>query len=256
MPPSHLRPRKTPVQARALETRSRILDAAARVFSVHGYAAGTTNRIAAEAGLSIGSLYQYFPNKDAILVTLVRAHVTEGTEAVLAAVEQARHLPADDLAGRVRAIVDAVVGVHAGDTALHQVLFEEAPRPPELLDELRALEDGAVHVAAELIAVRPPADLTHEDEMTARMVSPRSSRWSIASSPPASRGWRSTTSGVRSPLWWCGTWPAATGRSLVRAPAGRRTGRWRSSAPSGRRPRSPRGVRAPSSTPAGAPPPG
>jgi len=170
MPPSRLRPRKTPVQARALETRSRILDAAARVFSVRGYAAGTTNRIAAEAGLSIGSLYQYFPNKDAILVTLVRAHVTEGTEAVLAAVEQARHLPAEDLAGRVRAIVDAVVSVHAGDPALHQVLFEEAPRPPELLDELRALEDGAVHVAAKLIAGRPPADLTHEDEMTARMV--------------------------------------------------------------------------------------
>ncbi len=170
MPPSRLRPRKTPVQARALETRSRILDAAARVFSLHGYAAGTTNRIAAEAGLSIGSLYQYFPNKDAILVTLVRAHVTEGTEAVLAAVEQARRLPGEDLAGRVQAIVDAVVGVHAGDPALHQVLFEEAPRPPELLDELRALEDGAVHVAAELIARRPPADLTHEDEMTARMV--------------------------------------------------------------------------------------
>jgi AcrR family transcriptional regulator len=170
MPPSRLRPRKTPVQARALETRSLILDAAARVFSVHGYAAGTTNRIAAEAGLSIGSLYQYFPNKDAILVTLVRAHVTEGTEAVLAAVEQARHLPAEDLTGRVRAIVDAVVGVHAGDPGLHQVLFEEAPRPPELLDELRALEDGAVRVAADLIAARPPADLTHDDEMTARMV--------------------------------------------------------------------------------------
>jgi AcrR family transcriptional regulator len=170
MPPSRLRPRKTPVQARALETRSRILDAAARVFSVHGYAAGTTNRIAAEAGLSIGSLYQYFPNKDAILVTLVRAHVTEGTEAVLAAVEQARHLPAEDLTGRVRAIVDAVVGVHAGDPGLHQVLFEEAPRPPELLDELRALEDVAVRVAADLIAARPPADLTHDDEMTARMV--------------------------------------------------------------------------------------
>jgi AcrR family transcriptional regulator len=170
MPSSRLRPRKTPVQARALETRSRILDAAARVFSVRGYAAGTTNRIAAEAGLSIGSLYQYFPNKDAILVTLVRAHVTEGTEAVLAAVEQARHLPAEDLAGRVRAIVDAVVGVHAGDPGLHQVLFEEAPRPPELLDELRALEDVAVRVAADLIAARPPADPTHDDEMTARMV--------------------------------------------------------------------------------------
>jgi len=170
MPPSRLRPRKTPVQARALETRGRILDAAARVFSLHGYAAGTTNRIAAEAGLSIGSLYQYFPNKDAILVTLVRAHVTEGTEAVLAAVERARQVPAEDLAGRIGPIVDALVGVHAGDPALHQVLFEEAPRPPELLGELRALEDVAVHVAADLLAGGPGADVTHDDEMSARMV--------------------------------------------------------------------------------------
>lgn len=170
MTPSRLRPRKTPVQARALETRSRILESAARVFSLHGYAAGTTNRIAAEAGLSVGSLYQYFPNKDAILVTLVRAHLTDGAEAVLAAVERARPLPAGDLTGRIQAIVDALVGVHAGDPALHQVLFEEAPRPPELLDELRVLEDAAVRVAANLIAGRPRAGITHEDEMTARMV--------------------------------------------------------------------------------------
>jgi AcrR family transcriptional regulator len=170
MPSSRLSPRKTPVQARALETRGRILDAAARVFSEHGYAAGTTNRIAAEAGLSIGSLYQYFPNKDAILVTLVRAHVTAGTEAVLAAVERARDVPAADITGRVRPIVDALVGVHAGDPALHQVLFEEAPRPPDLLAELRDLEDVAVHVAADLLAGGPGAEVTPEAEMTARMV--------------------------------------------------------------------------------------
>ncbi len=156
------------MQARAVETRRRILDAAARVFSRHGYAAGTTNRIAAEAGLSIGSLYQYFPNKDAILVALVRAHMDDGAAAVAAAADEALHLPLDDVASRVGLVVDAFVDVHAGDPALHQVLFEQAPRPPELLAELRALEDAAIAVAVELL---PVAGLgPHARVTTARVV--------------------------------------------------------------------------------------
>ncbi len=143
------------MQSRAVETRRRILEAAARVFSRHGYAAGTTNRIAAEAELSIGSLYQYFPNKDAILVALVRAHMAEGAAAIGAAAEQARRRPHGDLAARVRLVVDALVDVHAADPALHQVLFEQAPRPPELLAELRALEDVAIALAVDLL---PAAD--------------------------------------------------------------------------------------------------
>ena len=71
-------PRKQPRQHRSRQTRQRILDAAARVFADHGYAAGTTNRIAERAGLSIGSLYQYFPNKDVILVELMTAHLHAG----------------------------------------------------------------------------------------------------------------------------------------------------------------------------------
>ncbi|MGP4022502.1 TetR/AcrR family transcriptional regulator [Actinomadura sp. 3N407] len=83
--PRPLRPRKTPRQSRSAATDERILDAAARVFVEHGYAAGTTNRIAEAAGLSIGSLYQYFPNKDAILLQLARRHVEQGRRAVTAA---------------------------------------------------------------------------------------------------------------------------------------------------------------------------
>ena len=70
-----LQPRKQGKQQRAVVTRQRILDAAAHVLATHGYAAGTTNRVAEAAGVSIGSLYQYFPNKDAILVELATAHV-------------------------------------------------------------------------------------------------------------------------------------------------------------------------------------
>ena len=56
------------------------MQAAAQVFARHGYAAGTTNRIADRAGVSIGTLYQYFPNKDAILIALIERHIQEGEE--------------------------------------------------------------------------------------------------------------------------------------------------------------------------------
>jgi AcrR family transcriptional regulator len=149
-PEKRLRPRKTPRQPRAVETRARILDAARDVFAEHGYAAGTTNRIAEQAEMSVGSLYQYFPNKDAILVELVQEHIDHGTHEVLAAL--AATPDADgDLTSMVPAIVAALVAVHARDRRLHQVLFEESPRPPSLLRRLHELEDIVVaSIAARL----------------------------------------------------------------------------------------------------------
>ncbi len=152
----HLRPRKQPRQRRAHETRARILDAARAVFEEHGYAHGTTNRIAAQAGLSVGSLYQYFPNKDAILVELVDAHIESGSAAVLAA------LPSDPagwgalpLADVIEPVVAAMVGLHADGRGLHRVLFEEAPRPPEQLARLRALERDLTAMVATHLAAHP-----------------------------------------------------------------------------------------------------
>ena len=54
-----------------------LLDAAAQVFEERGYAAGTTNRIAERAGLSIGTFYQYFPSKEAAAVVLLERHLEE-----------------------------------------------------------------------------------------------------------------------------------------------------------------------------------
>ncbi len=167
---SRLRPRKQPRQPRAVETRARILDAARTVFAAHGYSAGTTNRIAEAAGVSVGSLYQYFPNKDAILVELVRVHVEEGTHAVLAATDGMVPGPADPhaLAPLVRAVVTAMVRVHAGDRRLHRVLFEESPRPPSLLAELRRLEDAVVDLVQVQLDAAFPDGTDHE--LPARIV--------------------------------------------------------------------------------------
>jgi AcrR family transcriptional regulator len=163
-----LRPRKVPRQPRAAETRARILDAARQVFAAFGYSAGTTNRIAEAAGLSVGSLYQYFPNKDAILVELVRRHLAEGTAAVVERLGRAGGLP-DRLEDRIGLFVDAMLANHVGDPRLHQVLFEEAPRPRPLLDELHATEEWAVALAEEVLRSDPTvrvADLA----MAARLV--------------------------------------------------------------------------------------
>ena len=69
-------PRKSPRQGRSQRTVDRIVEAAARVFNEAGYPSATTNGIAAEARVSIGSLYQYFPNKDALLIEIARRHVS------------------------------------------------------------------------------------------------------------------------------------------------------------------------------------
>lgn len=76
-------PRKHPTQGRSRETVRAILEGAAQVLEREGYAAATTDRIAERAGVSVGSLYQYFPNKDAILLALGRCHAIEGAQILL-----------------------------------------------------------------------------------------------------------------------------------------------------------------------------
>jgi len=168
MPPaSRLKPRKQPKQQRSAETRQRILDASARVFARHGYAAGTTNRIAEAAGLSIGSLYQYFPNKDSILAELMTDHANAGV-AVIQELLGAEGLP-PDLDGKLRLFVHATVLNHHDRPALHRVLFEEAPRPAPLVRRLRAAEQWVVAAAEQLLADDPEVAVA-DTAMAARLV--------------------------------------------------------------------------------------
>lgn len=162
-----LKPRKVPIQARANETRDRIVEAAARVFARKGYTAGTTNRIAAEAGVSIGSLYQYFPNKDAVLAELVRRHVDDGSAALTERLAEGG-MP-DRLEDRIGLLVDAVLANHVGDPRLHQVLFEEAPRPRAVLDELHAAEKWAIDAVESLLRSDPSVHVA-DPPMAARLV--------------------------------------------------------------------------------------
>src|ERR1700722_13701556 len=75
--------RKTPAQKRSVATVAAILEAAARILETQGLEAYSTNAVAARAGVSIGSLYQYFPSKDAI----TRALISRGAEELLADIQ-------------------------------------------------------------------------------------------------------------------------------------------------------------------------
>lgn len=119
-----LRPRKRPVQARSQATVDAIVDAAARVLVQGGYDGFTTNRVADRAGVSVGSLYQYFPNKEALLAELTGRHVAaleRGFEAAMARIGDA------PLAEVVAALIEANVAVHLVDPELHRVLSAEVP---------------------------------------------------------------------------------------------------------------------------------
>jgi AcrR family transcriptional regulator len=133
---------------------ARILDAGARVFAEMGYAAGTTNRIAATAGVSVGSLYSYFPNKDAIVTQLVRRHIDDGIREIGARLAQT-DLASLPLEERTRRFVEATVSIHSDDPALHRVLFEEAPHSLDVLSDLRSFEHDTVRAVELLLADDP-----------------------------------------------------------------------------------------------------
>jgi AcrR family transcriptional regulator len=85
-----LEPRKTPVQARSAESVSAILEATIQVLLDVGKERLTTTRVAARAGVSVGTLYQYFPNKSALLQAVLKRHFSEITDAVEAVCHEQR----------------------------------------------------------------------------------------------------------------------------------------------------------------------
>lgn len=146
--------RREPVQARSRKLVGWILDAAIQVYDEHGYAAGTTTRIAERAGVSVGSLYQYFPDKHAILMGLARRHIEEGHALARRLLVEARATPRD-LDGLVRLFVTGFLDLHRHNPTLHRLLFEEIPLPSSVRDLLRAFEDDLVTEVAALLTDRP-----------------------------------------------------------------------------------------------------
>lgn len=120
--------RRRPRQRRARQTVEAVLDAVGHVVRRHGVGGVTTNRIAAAAGVSIGSVYQYFPDKHAIFAALHQRHVDEiGRLIERVLVEHA----ASSLESFVGALVEALVEAHGADPELHGVMVTAVPHGAE-----------------------------------------------------------------------------------------------------------------------------
>ncbi|TWT01683.1 TetR/AcrR family transcriptional regulator [Reyranella sp. CPCC 100927] len=116
--------RKRPEQDRSRATVEAILEAAARILARDGYGGFTTNHVAAKAGVSVGTLYQYFPNKESLLGELIRRHRNAIEDGIEEVAPRAQDLPFEDV---VRAAIEQVVCAHLVDPALHRVLSETPP---------------------------------------------------------------------------------------------------------------------------------
>ena len=142
--------RKTPRQRRSAETVEAILTAAAHILEKEGFDAATTNRVAVKAGVSIGSLYQYFPNKESLVRALNDRHTKEILDLLRKRFGELQEAP---LKNSVRAIVQTMVEVHRVNPALHRVLVNVVPGIGGLA-ETRVVEDAAAALLTQFLKAR------------------------------------------------------------------------------------------------------
>jgi AcrR family transcriptional regulator len=120
-----LEPRKTPVQARSAVTVQAISEATIQVLLSHGVERFTTTRVAERAGVSVGTLYQYYPNKRSLLFAVLENHLDKVAARVEAACESARHKPlAEMIKEMVEAFVDAKLERADISVALYRISTE------------------------------------------------------------------------------------------------------------------------------------
>ena len=133
------KPRKSPTQQRSQLTVAALLKATAHILVKEGYESASTNRIAEAAGVSIGSLYQYLPSKEALVAAVVDRHMQEMMQLLRAAVDRVREQPVEVA---TRELVRVMIDAHRVDPRLHRVLVEQVPRVGRL-ENIRAIDREA-----------------------------------------------------------------------------------------------------------------
>lgn len=125
------KPRKHASQERSRATVDVLVEATARILVKDGFDKASTNRIAERAGVSVGSLYQYFPGKEALVAAVMERHNLELMQVVRATMAEVAALPVEQA---VRKFVAAAIRAHRIDPKLHRVLAEQTPRTGRLED--------------------------------------------------------------------------------------------------------------------------
>lgn len=143
-----LQPRKSPQQERSAALMEALVEATARVLADDGYRGATTKRIAAVAGVSVGSLYQYFPGKDALVFAVQQRHFDQ----VMQALARVSLAPDQPLGAAVQGFVRGMVAGHDLDASLHRALTEQmlrlGPAP------FREAQDRAVGMVRGILGLR------------------------------------------------------------------------------------------------------
>jgi AcrR family transcriptional regulator len=177
-------PRKQASQERSRATVEALVEATARILVRDGFDQASTNRIAREAGVSVGSLYQYYPSKEALVAAVMARHSRDLMKVARGAVAQVEGQPIEV---GVRKFVAAAIEAHRVDPALHRVLAEQTPRTGPLeevevfnrenyglfrayladhVDELRTLDlDLAAFVCVTSIEALTHTAVLHRPEM-------------------------------------------------------------------------------------------
>jgi AcrR family transcriptional regulator len=143
-PNARISSRKRPKQARSTELVAAILEAAAQVLATEGAARFTTARVAEKAGVSVGSLYQYFPNKTAILFKLQSDEWRRTSDLLRVILEDAERPPLE----RLRALTHAFIRSECEEAPMRVALGDAAPLyrdAPEARDA-RASGDRAMQL--------------------------------------------------------------------------------------------------------------
>jgi AcrR family transcriptional regulator len=150
--------RREPQQERSRRTVERIVAAAARVLEREGDRAATTNRIAAEAGVSPGSLYQYFADRDDLLVEVTRRYVEEFEARVVPALRRAAR---EDVVPGIVTVVGATLDAMEDRAPLLRALMARVPgdRQEEVTRALRARATDFVYAST----ARHRPDLSHAE---------------------------------------------------------------------------------------------
>jgi AcrR family transcriptional regulator len=142
--------RRIPKQRRSRATVDAIVEAAAHLLAARGWEASTTNHIAERAGVSIGSLYKYFPNKSSILAEVARRRIRSEVSAIGATLQAC----SDDPCGMPGAMVAATAARYAASATLDTALMEQLGAI-EMARFLRSAEASVVRVTASYLARHP-----------------------------------------------------------------------------------------------------
>ncbi len=149
--PKSTKSRRKPRQARSAATVEIILEATVQVLLDRGVEGTTTKRIAERAGVSVGSLYQYFPNKEALISELVARHIAKMQELTRVTIEKLARGPLERGPG---ILFEAIVAAHRVNPRLHQVFMQQLPHASttQMRDRMHV---GIEQVVTEALARHP-----------------------------------------------------------------------------------------------------